>query len=141
MDVLSPIRHLATRMTAPGGQPVGAPRPPAIEAGVQKDDALLRKRLGEFVGNVFYGTLIRQMNNSRLKGEYLHGGRGEEIFQGQLGMEFATRLGRAPNDPITNKLFEAMRRHSGVRSPGKQDPSADHAPAPEAAVDGTQGES
>ena len=39
MDVLSPTRLLATRMTAPGGQPVGAPRPPATEAGVKGDTA------------------------------------------------------------------------------------------------------
>jgi hypothetical protein len=139
MDALSQTRHLAVRMTAPGGQPVGAPRPPATEAGVSKEDAVLRKRLGEFVGNIFYGTLIRQMNDSSLKGAYLHGGRGEEVFQGQLGMEFATRLGRAPNDPITNKLFEAMRHHSEARSPTAKSQSADHASAP--AVDGKQGES
>jgi hypothetical protein len=76
----------------------------------QDSEQALRSRLGEFAGNVFYGTLIRQMQDSKLKGQYFHGGRGEEVFQAQLGMELARRLGRAPNDPVVNRLYEAMSR-------------------------------
>ncbi|MCA9254772.1 MAG: rod-binding protein [Phycisphaerales bacterium] len=75
-----------------------------------KDDAELRQIVGEFVGNVFYGTLLRQMEQSNIKGEYMHGGRGEEIFQSQLHMEYAKRLGRAPGDPIADRMYEAMTR-------------------------------
>ena len=53
-----------------------------------------RKRVGELVGNVFYGTLIKQMQASKLKGTVMHGGRGEEVFGGQLGLELAKRMGR-----------------------------------------------
>jgi len=74
------------------------------------DDAELRQIVGEFVGNVFYGTLLRQMEQSNIKGEYMHGGRGEEIFQSQLHMEYAKRLGRAPGDPIADRMYEAMTR-------------------------------
>jgi hypothetical protein len=81
---------------------------PASAQGENAQGTELRQRLGEFVGNVFYGTLIRQMQESKLKGPFLHGGRGEEVFQAQLGMELAKRLGRAPNDPVTNRLYEAM---------------------------------
>lgn len=70
----------------------------------------LRDLVGNFVGNVFYGTLLRELQNSTLKGKYLHGGRGEEVFRGQLNMEVANRMGRAPNDPIANHMYEAMMR-------------------------------
>lgn len=72
---------------------------------------MLRENVGEFVGNVFYGTLMRQMQNSKLKGKYLHGGRGEEVFQSQLNMEYAKRMGRSPNDPIANRIYDAMTRN------------------------------
>lgn len=70
----------------------------------------LRKLVGEFVGNVFYGTLLRQMQNSTIKGKYFHGGKGEDVFKGQLHMELARRMGRAPGDPIANRMYEAMTR-------------------------------
>lgn len=67
----------------------------------------LRADVGEFVGNVFYGTLLQAMQSSTLKGSYMHGGRGEEVFTGQLHMELAKRMGQAPNDPIASRLFKA----------------------------------
>lgn len=73
-------------------------------------DELSRQAVGEFVGNVFYGTLLRQIQESKLKGEYMHGGRGEEVFRGQLNQELAQRMGRAKNDPIATKLYESIQR-------------------------------
>lgn len=70
----------------------------------------LRQLVGDYVGNVFYGTLLQQMRDSTIKGKYFHGGRGEEVFQAQLHMELATRMGRAPGDPIANRMYEAMTR-------------------------------
>ncbi len=89
----------------------------------------LRGLVGDFVGNVFYGTLLRELQNSTIKGKYLHGGRGEEVFRGQLNMELAKRMGRAPNDPIARRMYEAMMRFyrldpaaasSGEPSPGME---------------------
>jgi len=76
------------------------------EAGEER----MRKKVGEFVGSVFYGTLLRQIQDSKLKGEYMHGGRGEEVFRGQLNQELAKRMGTAPNDPITERLYESIQR-------------------------------
>ncbi|MFQ5412311.1 MAG: hypothetical protein ACE5EC_08425, partial [Phycisphaerae bacterium] len=44
-------------------------------------DSELRRHVGEFVGNAFYGALLREMQNAKIKGRYFHGGRGEEVFQ------------------------------------------------------------
>lgn len=103
MDAISATTERVTQVV--GGWAATTVRSPQTDSG---DSSELRERLGEFVGNVFYGTLIRQMQSSKLKGPYLHGGRGEDVFQGQLGMELAKRLGRSSNDPVTNRLYEAM---------------------------------
>ena len=54
------------------------------------------ERLGaEVVGTVFYGTLLKTMRASNLKGQYGHGGRGEEVFQAQLDQTLADQAGQA----------------------------------------------
>ena len=88
----------------------------AAGKGGPSENPQLREKLGEFVGDIFYGTMIRQMNDSKLKGEYFHGGRGEQVFQAQLGMELARRMGRATGDPISNHLYDAWTRQTGAVS-------------------------
>lgn len=96
-----------------------------------KNDTL-RETVGEFVGNVFYGTLMRQMEKSPIKGKFGHGGRGEDVFQSQLHMEYAKRLGRAPGDPIADRIYEAMTR--GRRSAGSDAAKAENSAANAVAV-------
>lgn len=84
----------------------------------------MRRNVGEFVGNIFYGTLIRQMHASSLKTKYLHGGRAEDAFQGQLGIELAQRLGRSLNNPIADRLFNAIERRLGRAAPRDTEPAA-----------------
>lgn len=102
------------KAAAPTGEAAFARRADAVR-NVSKSkeiDPKLRERVGDFVGNVFYGTLLKELQNSKLKGEYFHGGRGEEVFKGQLYAEYARRLGRAPGDPIANRIYEAMTREA-----------------------------
>lgn len=85
------------------------------------DPKELRKRLGQFVGSAFYGTMFRQMEQSKLKTKYLSGGRGEEIFRGQLYSQFAERMGEAPNNALTNRLYKSVaRRYVGKMSMDNQ---------------------
>lgn len=74
------------------------------------DRKALRGAVGAFVGSVFYGTLLRQMQQSKFKTSYLSGGRAEEVFQGQLGLELAKRLGRSAADPVVGRIFETIQR-------------------------------
>lgn len=79
--------------------------------------AELRRAVGEFVGNTFYGTLIKQMQASSFKTKYMHGGRGEDVFQGQLGIELAQRLGRSTNNPVADRMLSAIERRLGRNAP------------------------
>jgi hypothetical protein len=66
----------------------------------------LRSSAKELVGQVFYGTLLRQMRSSSLKGAYGHGGRGEEVFAAQLDEVIAARAGRARRNNLTDAIVE-----------------------------------
>ena len=80
----------------------------------------MRAKVGDLVGNVFYGTLLRQMQESKIKGKYFHGGRGEEVFQAQLGMELAKRMGESPSDPMANMIYDALVRRQGIENGGRK---------------------
>ena len=67
-----------------------AAQPAVSAAGVK-----LRRTADELAGSVFYGTLLRQLRQSSLKGEYGHGGRGEDVFGAQLDQVLAQQAGRA----------------------------------------------
>jgi len=82
--------------------------------------AEMRAKVGDLVGNVFYGTLLRQMQESKIKGKYFHGGRGEEVFQAQLGMELAKRMGESPSDPMANMIYDALVRRQGIENGGRK---------------------
>ncbi len=83
----------------------------------------MREKVGDLVGNIFYGTLLRQMQESKLKGEYLHGGRGEEVFRAQLGMELAKRMGQSPTDPMSNMIYDAFVRRQGIEDGSRKSPA------------------
>lgn len=107
----------AARSNELGEEKAGSTKGPA-----ERQD--LRKSVGELVGGVFYATLLRQAQASKLKGQYMHGGRGEEVFQGQLGLELARKLGRAPNDPLAKSLYGSIQRRLG-RAVGQADGGAE----------------
>lgn len=79
-------------------------------------DKVLRARIDEMVGMTFYGTLLKTMRNSSLKGPYGHGGRGEEIFANQLDMVFAQELGKASRFDLSEAIFRRLTGAARTRS-------------------------
>jgi hypothetical protein len=73
-------------------------------------DQLLRKNVDEFVGMAFYSPMLKTMHNSTIKGDFGHGGRGEEVFQGQLDMELASRAGKATQSSLSEAIYSRMKR-------------------------------
>ena len=68
----------------------------------------LRDAVGEVVGSVFYGTLLKTMRNSELKGPFGHGGQGEEIFAARLHAIMAADMGKAAGGSLTDALFDRL---------------------------------
>jgi len=68
----------------------------------------LREKIEEFVGVTFFGTLLKTMRTSHLRGKYGHGGRGEQIFRAQLDMELAQRAGRGLRSSLTEAIYRQL---------------------------------
>ena len=83
-------------------------RKPVVHPTIAQGLGRLRELSGAIVGSIFYGTLLRTMRESTLKGEYGHGGRGEDIFAAQLHGLFAERLGAAKQNPLAESLYRHL---------------------------------
>lgn len=68
----------------------------------------------QVVGQVFYGTLLRQLRSSSLAGKYGHGGRGEEVFQAQLDQVLATRAGQARSTELSEAMVSRYERKAAA---------------------------
>jgi flagellar protein FlgJ len=88
-----------------------AAAPPAPASG--NDDAQVRKAFNSFVGQVFFGQLLKAMRKTVGQPAYFHGGRAEEIFQQQLdqilGEKLAETSGKTFSEPMF-ALFKLSRR-------------------------------
>ncbi len=85
-----------------------------------RQDEVLRKRIDELVGMTFYGTLLKTMRDSALKAPYGHGGRGEEVFRGQLDLLLAERMGRAQRFDLNEAIYRSLTQGSKATSTGSR---------------------
>jgi hypothetical protein len=65
----------------------------------------LRNQFTQFVGETFYGQMIKAMRSTVGKPAYFHGGRGEEVFQGQLDQQLAEYMTAASADALAGPMF------------------------------------
>ena len=84
-------------------------RASAVEGRVERDEHRLEEVAGEVVGQIFFAPLLAQMRSSGLKGEFGHGGRGEEVFGAQLDSLLASEIGKSKQSPIAEVI---CRRYS-----------------------------
>ena len=93
MNMISPLANTS----------IVAPAPPAPAA---PHDAKLREKFDEFVGQSFFGQLTSAMRKTVGKPAYLHGGRAEEIFRGQLDQALAQEISEASAAEISDPMYE-----------------------------------
>jgi hypothetical protein len=77
-----------------------------------RTDARLRAKVGEAVGAAFYAHLITEMQKTTFETPLMHGGRGEEVFKGQLTQELARKMGTAPGNALTERLYRAVAKRA-----------------------------
>ncbi len=73
----------------------------------------LRKQFDTFVGETFYGQMMSSMRSSLKKPAYMHGGRAEEIFQGQLDQIMSQEMTKASAQSFTGPMFELFNLSRG----------------------------
>ena len=97
---------------------------PPDESARQKADVErgLRTSIDEFVGMVFYGQLLKAMRDSPLKSDIGHGGRGEDVFAGQLDIELSQRIGRSSGFHLSDAIYRRLRRGAVAARRGADEP-------------------
>jgi len=66
----------------------------------------LRERFTQFVGETFFGQMIKAMRQTVGKPAYFDGGRAEEVFRGQLDQALAEHMTKASADRFADPMFE-----------------------------------
>jgi Rod binding domain-containing protein len=77
-------------------------RQPSKEDGAEE----LRDVFDRFVGETFFGQLLSSMRKSVEKPAYFHGGRAEEVWQGQLDQLLTEQMSAASAASISDPMFE-----------------------------------
>jgi len=95
--------------------------PPKVGAPTAPRNKKLQEVTHELVGSVFYGTLLKTMRASEMKGKYGHGGRGEEVFGAQLDQALAEQTGKATRGGVADAIYQRLagqqNRMDGVFQP------------------------
>lgn len=66
----------------------------------------LRDTFTEFVGQTFFGQMMKAMRSTTDKPAYFHGGRAEEVFQGQLDQALSEHMTEASASDFSEPMFE-----------------------------------
>jgi Rod binding domain-containing protein len=85
---------------------------PPAPAGNATDDPKFIEAFNTFVGETFYGTMLKSMRNTVGKVPYFNGGRAEEIFTRQFDQVLAEKLGKTRSQGISEpmlKLYQLQR--------------------------------
>lgn len=81
-------------------------RPANSTAQQQIDGAKeVRDTFRQFVGEAFFGQMLKAMRSTQKKPAYMHGGRAEEVFQGQLDQVLSEKMTEASADKIADPMF------------------------------------
>lgn len=65
----------------------------------------VRDAFRDFVGESFFGQMLKAMRSTVGKPAYFHGGRAEEVFRGQLDQTMAEQLTKVSADQIADPMF------------------------------------
>lgn len=66
----------------------------------------LHDKFNEFVGQAFFGQMLKSMRATVGKPAYFYGGHAEEVFQGQLDQTMAEHLTKASASKFADPLFD-----------------------------------
>ncbi len=72
-----------------------------------------REAFDDFVGQTFFGQMLKAMRSTVGKPAYFHGGQAEEIFRGQLDQVLAEKMSDAAADTFTGPMYELFTLRRG----------------------------
>lgn len=80
-----------------------------------------RQKFQEFVAGTFFQQMLKAMRETVPEGEFMHGGRAEEMFRNQLDATLAKEFATERGGPFADEMFERF-------ISGQQNASAEGAP-------------
>lgn len=69
------------------------------------DTSETKEQFTQFVGETFFGQMIKSMRSTVGKPAYFHGGQAEEAFQGLMDQALSEQLTEATADQIAEPMF------------------------------------
>jgi peptidoglycan hydrolase FlgJ len=72
----------------------------------REPDPKVRETFDQFVGETFYGQMLQSLRKTVGKTPYFNGGRGEEIFRGQLDQTLAQNMAKADGGRFSGSMFD-----------------------------------
>src|SRR4051795_1069928 len=82
----------------------GEPSTASLQGKGNSDE--VREKFTQFVGEAFFGQMMKAMRSTVGKPAYFYGGRAEEVFQGQLDQTMAEHLTKATASRFADPMFE-----------------------------------
>jgi Rod binding domain-containing protein len=80
-----------------------APQPPKTDG---RSEVETREAFQDFVGQTFYGQMLKAMRKTVGKAAYFNGGRAEEVFQQQFDQVLAEKLSDASAKQFSGPMYE-----------------------------------
>jgi len=65
----------------------------------------VRDTFRTFIGESFFGQMLKSMRSTQGKAAYFHGGHAEEVFRGQLDQTLAQEMTKSSADKIADPMF------------------------------------
>ena len=84
----------------------GPSRPAAALANPAAKQADVREAFDSFVGQTFFSQMLSSLRETVDKPAYFHGGRAEEVFQGQLDQMLSEKISEASAEQFAQPMFE-----------------------------------
>ena len=73
-----------------------------------RDTPELHEAFTDFVGQTFFGELVKQMRATLHKPAFFHGGMGEDIFQSQLDQIMVERMSKTSAKTFSDPMYELL---------------------------------
>ena len=77
-----------------------------LEAARPEASPELREKFDTFVGETFFSQMLGSLRKTVDKPAYFHGGRAEEVFQGQFDQMLSQELTKASAGQFSGPMFE-----------------------------------
>src|SRR5437660_1443983 len=72
------------------------------------DTPELKQAFTDFVGQTFFGEMMKQMRATLDKPSFFHGGMGEDIFQSQLDQIMVERISDSSASQISDPMYHLL---------------------------------